>query len=119
MLFFFFFDKEFPGNVRLSETIERYYDRYKASKRGVKADICMELILKVRSENGRFLKRNESGNEWIEVADDEAKAKVGQAFRNLFKKQTENARSAASSEGEDEDGMIFESKRVRLLDDLY
>ena len=103
---------EFSGNVRLNETIETYYDRYRASKRGGKADLCMELVRKVHGWNGRFLKRDEGSFQWMVVSDDEARAKVSQAFRNMYKKNND---TTARNTSDNEEQRSYDSKRPKLV----
>jgi hypothetical protein len=78
--------QEHPGNLRLGLILESFFDRYEALKRSEKTNLAQEVVLKVKSQGGRFLRQ--ADGMWEAVDDDTAREKVSHTFRSL--------RSAAS-----------------------
>jgi hypothetical protein len=78
--------QQHAGNVCLAELIEKHQDVYRMTKRGGKSEVSEDILQKVREYDGRFLKKKEGDDEWQVVDDDEAREKVSQGFRNVFKK---------------------------------
>mmetsp|Transcript_8514 Transcript_8514/g.17761 ORF Transcript_8514/g.17761 Transcript_8514/m.17761 type:complete len:477 (-) Transcript_8514:73-1503(-) len=72
--------QKFSGNLNYHYVIEGYHDRYEAAAKGQKAGIAMEIVKKIHSLGGRFLKQNEAG--WAAITDEAAKTKVSHTFRN-------------------------------------
>jgi hypothetical protein len=89
--------QEHTGNIDLGGTIEDYNTQYKATKRGSKADICQEIVQRFQSKGARFLKRLDTTGEWEEVSNDEAREKVSQGFRNMFKKHVASTSTTSST----------------------
>lgn len=78
--------QEHAGNVCLAELIEKHQDVYRSTKRGGKSEVSEDILQKVREYDGRFLKKKEGEDNWKVVNDDEAREKVSQGFRNVFKR---------------------------------
>ena len=73
--------QEYIGNIHLASIIERNKVRYKESQRGQKSVVSSEIVRYIQGMGGRFLKRNEENNTWVEVSEQAAIDKVGHGFR--------------------------------------
>lgn len=73
--------QEHPGNVRFSLIIDSLQPRYEVARRSEKTVIAEEVVKKMKSRGGRFLRRLDGC--WEEVSDIMAREKVSQAFRSL------------------------------------
>ena len=60
-------------------------DYHFPDSRGRKRDICIAIVQKIKESKGRFLKRDENDDIWMEVADAVAVAKVSHSFRTKKK----------------------------------
>ena len=78
--------QEHPGNIRLSLLIESFKGNRDAAARGDKAAISEQVVKMIKESRGRFLKREEDCDEWVEVTDDIAETKVKHGFRTRIKK---------------------------------
>jgi hypothetical protein len=78
--------QEHAGNVCLADLIDKHQDVYRRTKRGGKSEVSEDILQKVREYDGRFLKKKEGEDNWKVVNDDEAREKVSQGFRNVFKR---------------------------------
>jgi len=77
-----------PGNTKFRQMIDLYMQRYEAAGRLEKTCIADLIVRTVKDGNGgRFLKKEEGEDFWIEVDDATARKKVAHAFRNLRKSQ--------------------------------
>mmetsp|Transcript_5178 Transcript_5178/g.15076 ORF Transcript_5178/g.15076 Transcript_5178/m.15076 type:complete len:475 (-) Transcript_5178:145-1569(-) len=72
--------QKYSGNLNYHYVIECYHDRYEAAAKGDKAVLAMEIVKKIHSQGGRFLKQDDAG--WTIISDDAAKSKVSHTFRN-------------------------------------
>jgi hypothetical protein len=73
--------REHPGNLRFGLIVESVFDRYEGlRRRSEKKNFTQEVVLKIKSMGGRFL-RQEAGF-WQEVDDDLARQKVGHTLRS-------------------------------------
>lgn len=74
-----------PGNVHFREMVDSYKREYldPRTKKVEKARIAARIVSNVRSLNppGRFLKEDSHTNNWLEVGDERAWKKSGQALR--------------------------------------
>jgi len=90
-------NKNKPGNRRLQQTLEEYYEQYEAADKFEKT-VLSEVILNAMVANGsRFLIRDGEKNHgvWVQVSPDKAREKISHDFRNLRnekKKATDKAR---------------------------
>jgi len=71
------------GNVQFRQLVNRYKHTYLASKKLDKVKIANKIVQYVRSMNppGRFLMEDPASGDWIEIGDDKARKKAGQAMR--------------------------------------
>jgi hypothetical protein len=78
------------GNLRLRLMMESNMDRFEAmsTKRGDKMQLAMEMVDRVKSSGGHFLKTQ--NGMWTIVSEDEACKKVAHDFRTLRKKPKES-----------------------------
>lgn len=72
--------QKYSGNLNYHYIVEGYHERYETAAKGDKADLAMEIVKKINSQGGRFLKQDEVG--WTLISDDAAKSKVSHTFRN-------------------------------------
>ena len=74
--------RDFIGNVRYRQIIEKYRDIYrKASQRTDKSLISTTIYNTVKSHGGRFLDRRSEDTEWQEISEEKAVQKISQALR--------------------------------------
>jgi hypothetical protein len=76
--------QENPGNLRLHFISESFSLRYNDSRKSEKTVLAQEVVLKIKSTGGRFLKQAQgTGLCWEQVGDDVAREKVSHTFRSL------------------------------------
>lgn len=72
------------GNIRLHKVVDVYKPRYSQARRHVKTEIAEEIVQFIKGggeKSGRFLKRTEGEDAWVEVSDTIARDKVSHALR--------------------------------------
>ena len=71
------------GNRVFRELVKSYETAYLCSKRSDKPRIAIELLEKIRSQGGRFVRRekNNGRSTWVEISEQRAYEKVCQALR--------------------------------------
>mmetsp|Transcript_46953 Transcript_46953/g.69826 ORF Transcript_46953/g.69826 Transcript_46953/m.69826 type:complete len:428 (-) Transcript_46953:56-1339(-) len=69
------------GNIRYRILVKKYQRLYLQAKRGDKPKIAMLIVDTIRREDGRFLKKNDSTNQWHDVGNQKAREKTSQALR--------------------------------------
>eukprot|EP00980_Cylindrotheca_fusiformis_P019637 scaffold6821_cov127-Cylindrotheca_fusiformis.AAC.11 len=75
--------KTHPGNVRLQQVVSEHAADYEAlEKRNEKMDFALKLVHHMKSTGSRFLIRDPSTAEWVEVTDVQARNRVSKAIRN-------------------------------------
>lgn len=72
--------QKYCGNLNYHYVVEGYHDRYEAAAKGEKAELAMEIVKKIQSQGGRFLKQDNAG--WMVIDDEAARYKVSHTFRN-------------------------------------
>jgi hypothetical protein len=77
----------FPGNLRLAKFINELLSRYQAMEVGEKCVIADEVIRRIRDTGGRFLKRADDGETWVEVIDAVSRDKASQGFRTQIRRK--------------------------------
>ncbi len=82
------------GNIRLHKIVDLYKPRYSQARRHEKTEIAEEIVqfIKTAGANdnpGRFLKRVENEEAWIEVSDSVARDKVSHALRGKPRKESD------------------------------
>jgi hypothetical protein len=75
-----------PGNQRMLVLVDKYRDRYQRAERKEKHDIVEEVMGIISGSGGRFLRRVDYENYWVEVGHSIAYRKVGHAFRSKARK---------------------------------
>lgn len=80
------------GNIRLHKVVELYKPRYCQARRHEKTEIAEEIVQFIKNgggnKAGRFLKREEGQECWVEVSDAIARDKVSHALRGKPRKET-------------------------------
>ena len=84
------------GNIRLHKIVDLYKPRYSQARRHEKTEIAEEIVqfIKTPTNNnkpGRFLKRVENEEAWVEVSDSVARDKVSHALRGKPRKESESS----------------------------
>jgi hypothetical protein len=72
------------GNIRLHKVVDVYKPRYAQARRHVKTEIAEEIVQFIKGggeKAGRFLKRTEGEDAWVQVSDTIARDKVSHALR--------------------------------------
>lgn len=72
------------GNIRLHKVVDVYKPRYSQARRHVKTEIAEEIVQFIKGggeKAGRFLKRTDGEDAWVEVSDTIARDKVSHALR--------------------------------------
>ena len=75
-----------PGNQRMLSLVDKYKERYQSAERKEKHDIVEEVMGIISGSGGRFLRRVDYENYWVEVTHAIAYRKVGHAFRSKARK---------------------------------
>ncbi|CAJ1959146.1 unnamed protein product [Cylindrotheca closterium] len=71
------------GNKRFRQIIEKNREEYQtAASRDAKTNITCRIVAMIRESGGRFLKQNETTNQWEDVGDGYAREKVSHALRS-------------------------------------
>ena len=98
-----------PGNKRLREIVTSYKSIYRQAKKVDKPKVAKLIVgaLRAASPPSRFLRVNDTTNQWEDVGDRRASEKVSQSLREKDKDEREAAKAAAAAE--DEDVMDVES----------
>jgi len=69
------------GNIFFRSLINNFRGQYLISRKIDKPHISRSIVSKIRSRQGRFLKKNEEKGIWCEIGDDLAREKTSQALR--------------------------------------
>ena len=94
-----------PGSKRFREVIESYRQRYaEATSKYDKMTITKEIYDSMNHTNSRFLKLNESAQQWEELSVTAARDKIGHSLRFANRKPTNKKQrgSASNSTTEEE-----------------
>jgi len=83
-----------PGNQRMLSLVDKYKERYQAAERKEKHDIVEEVMGIISGSGGRFLRRVDYENYWVEVNHPIAYRKVGHAFRSKARKSDSTKKPA-------------------------
>ena len=70
-----------PGNKRFRAIVAHHMPEYLAARKKEKAVIARQIVDHIKKQGGRFLKRSDGNNTWIEVSDKKATEKTSQALR--------------------------------------
>lgn len=84
-----------PGNQRMLTIVDKYRERYQTAERKEKHDIVEEVMGIITGNGGKFLRRLDYENYWIEVPHAVAYRKVGHAFRSKARKLDGGKKSTA------------------------
>ena len=70
------------GNALMRNMIAEYIPEYRSmTKPGDKGKIPLKIVVRIKQEGGRFLKRDTEHGWWFEVSDEEAREKISMSFR--------------------------------------
>ena len=68
-----------PGNKEFRSLVDQYRSEYVLSKKWAKREIARNIVDSIRSDGGRFLKKE--GSMWYDIGDQKAREKTSQALR--------------------------------------
>lgn len=107
-----------PGNVAFRRLVHKHRTTYFASstRKLDKARIAKEIIAQVHALPGRFLKQDGKTGKWLEINEQKAKKKCGQAFRDITP-HDERSRIGAGLLGEGGGGWGTDAERSSDDDD--
>lgn len=93
------------GNVKFREIVNALKPFYlsQTTKKAEKAVIAAEVVARIRSLNppGRFLKETDKEGVWVEISDEKARKKAGQALREDAPDLRAEMLSATDNRGKD------------------
>mmetsp|Transcript_23821 Transcript_23821/g.34805 ORF Transcript_23821/g.34805 Transcript_23821/m.34805 type:complete len:209 (+) Transcript_23821:99-725(+) len=69
------------GNIHYRNLVQAHQESYLNAKKRDKSKIAKLIVSEIRHLGGRFLKREDEGNVWVEVGDKKAVEKTSQALR--------------------------------------
>jgi hypothetical protein len=94
-----------PGNKRLREIVISYRSIYRQAKKVDKPKVAKLIVgaLRAATPPSRFLRLNETTNQWEDVGDRRASEKVSQTLREKDKDEREAAKAAAAAAAADEE----------------
>ncbi|CAJ1941137.1 unnamed protein product [Cylindrotheca closterium] len=81
-----------PGNVILRMEVEIYFYHHSSLSKPEKTLFIHEWIKILRSRGIRFLRRDEKGDRWHKVKEDEIKSKLAHCFRTVRKRRNKPAK---------------------------
>ena len=91
--------REHTGSRRASHLCEMFYDQYQRANKYQKTEIAERIVQMIRESGGRFIR--EENDEWVEVDDMVARAKIAHFFRyKRSKKQQDEEKRLDGSESE-------------------
>lgn len=102
-----------PGNKHLHELVGSSYDEYNKSIFESKTRMAEEIVVLIQNYGGRFLKRDEESDMWVEVSNLEARNKVSHSFRRKREYDVKQVKFSSHSTTNDEGG----NKRLRMFYD--
>lgn len=70
-----------PGNKRFRAIVAHHMPEYLAARKKEKSLIARQIVDHIKKQGGRFLKRSDGNNTWVEVSDKKATEKTSQALR--------------------------------------
>ena len=74
-------NQEHSGNVLLRNIIAEYIPVYRSTTKPEKDILPLKVLLRIKQEGGRFLKRDTDHGWWFEVSDEAAREKISMSFR--------------------------------------
>ena len=74
-------NQEHGGNVLMRNITAEYLPEYRSTTKPDKGRIPLKVVLRIKQEGGRFLKRDTDFGWWFEVSDEEAREKISMSFR--------------------------------------
>eukprot|EP00538_Stauroneis_constricta_P002208 CAMPEP_0119555002 /NCGR_PEP_ID=MMETSP1352-20130426/7332_1 /TAXON_ID=265584 /ORGANISM="Stauroneis constricta, Strain CCMP1120" /LENGTH=499 /DNA_ID=CAMNT_0007601687 /DNA_START=28 /DNA_END=1527 /DNA_ORIENTATION=- len=77
------FSQDHAGNKRLRAQISDWSRQYDCSPRHTKKAIAEQVVLDIKAQGGRFLKRHAESLDWHEVSFVDAREKVSHGFRKI------------------------------------
>lgn len=69
------------GNKRFRAVVAEYQEEYLRARKKEKALIALQVVERIKQNGGRFLKRDNISDVWVEVPTKKAVGKTGQALR--------------------------------------
>eukprot|EP00934_Nitzschia_sp_Nitz4_P003682 Nitzschia sp. Nitz4//scaffold141_size107518//87781//88335//NITZ4_004295-RA/size107518-processed-gene-0.92-mRNA-1//1//CDS//3329536345//3672//frame0 len=70
-----------PGNKKFRSIVAEHMDEYLQARKKEKATIAKRIVTQIKEAGGRFLKRDQDTDVWVEVPERRAREKTSQALR--------------------------------------
>ncbi|KAL3938734.1 MAG: hypothetical protein SGBAC_006407 [Bacillariaceae sp.] len=107
--------QEHPGNQRMLKIISKYKQAYKSQKRSKKREFVEAVYDEITKDGGRFVKKLEGENCWVEVSIPISLEKVSHTLRG--KRKGEEDIAPASTEVDTTNQLLSMQKRRRVSTD--
>jgi hypothetical protein len=102
-----------PGNKRMLTIVDKYKRRYFCEKRDKKREIVEEVLAVIAKNGGRFLKRTEDGQYWVQVGHAVCFEKIGHALRSKVRRPSGSKNKVPPSVSA-ETRLIYEIQRAKI-----
>ena len=73
--------QEHSGNVHMRNIIAEYIPQYREGTQTDKGRIPLQVVMRIKQEGGRFLRRDTDHGWWFQVSDETAREKISMSFR--------------------------------------
>lgn len=104
-----------PGNKRFRTIVADYMPDYLVARKKEKAIIARRIVDQIKGMGGRFLKRSDGNNTWIEVSDKKATEKTSQALREGLDVRHRTYRPEKMARRDSDSSNENPRKRTRLV----
>mmetsp|Transcript_1214 Transcript_1214/g.1717 ORF Transcript_1214/g.1717 Transcript_1214/m.1717 type:complete len:186 (-) Transcript_1214:171-728(-) len=106
----------FVGNKRYRQIVKDHQDEYLNARKKDKVLIARRIVSIIRQNGGRFLRRDEASQEWVDVGDKKATEKTSQSLREGLdvRQKTAHMRGHRRS-GSDTSQLSAAKKRARKV----
>jgi hypothetical protein len=104
------------GNKRFRAIVAEYQKEYLEVRKKAKSDIARRIVARVGENGGRFLKRDDASNMWVEVLVKKAVEKTSQALREGLDVRHKTIRPEKMPRRESESSEESPRKRTRMVE---
>ena len=104
-----------PGNKRFRAIVAHHMPEYLAARKKEKSIIAQQIVDHIKKQGGRFLKRSDGNNTWVEVSDKKATEKTSQALREGLDVRHKTYRLEKMARRDSDTSNESRRKRTRLV----
>lgn len=104
------------GNKRFRTIVLEFQKEYLEARKKEKAIIARRIVSIIQAKGGRFLKRDDTSNMWVEVSVKKATEKTSQALREGLDVRHKTIRPDKMPRGGSESSEDSPRKRARLVE---